>query len=42
MEEFIDFEDYKIKAFGTTEEVDKDQILKDADLIRKADMAERG
>jgi hypothetical protein len=39
---FITFEDYKIKAFGTTAKVDKDQILKDADLIKKADMAERG
>lgn len=39
---FVTFENYKLKALGTVVKADKEQILKDADLIKKADMAERG
>jgi hypothetical protein len=37
LEEFMSFEDYKDKTFGTTVKVDKEQALKDAELIKQAD-----
>ena len=40
LEEFISFEEYKIKAFGTTTKVDKEQILKDAESIKMTDQSE--
>ena len=38
---FMTFDRYRIKAFGTKTKVDKEQVLKDAELIKAADMAGR-
>jgi len=38
---FMTFEQYKDKAFGTQVKVNKEEILKDAELIKQADMAGR-
>ena len=38
---FMSFEDYKNKFFGVNVYVDKEQVLKDAEAIKAADMAER-
>jgi len=37
----MSFEDYKNKFFGVNVYVDKEQVLKDAEAIKAADMAER-
>lgn len=38
---FLTFEQYKDKAFKVAVKVDKKQILMDAELIKKADQADR-